>query len=102
MQLSIKKASNPIKKWVENVNRHFCKEDRQMADKYIQGCSTSLILAAAAAAAAKSLQSGLNLCDPIYSSPLGSSVPRILQVRILEWVAIYFSNACMNAKSLQL
>jgi len=48
---------------------------------------------AAAAAAAKSLQSCLTLCDPIDGSPLGSSVPGILQARILEWVAISFSNA---------
>ena len=45
------------------------------------------------AAAAKSLQSCLNLYDPIDSSPPGTSVPRILQVRTLEWVAISFSNA---------
>ena len=31
------------------------------------------------------------LCDPIDGSPLGSSVPGILQARILEWVAISFS-----------
>jgi len=47
----------------------------------------------AAAAAAKSLQSCLTLCDPIDSSPPGSSVPGILQARTLEWVAISFSNA---------
>ena len=47
--------------------------------------------AAAAAAAAKSLQSCLTLCDPIDSSPPGSSVHRILQARILDWVAISFS-----------
>ena len=35
------------------------------------------------------------------SSPPGSSIPGILQARILEWVAIAFSNACMHAKSLQ-
>ena len=44
------------------------------------------------AAAAKSLQSCLTLCDPIDSSPSGSSVPGILQERILEWVAISFSS----------
>ena len=49
--------------------------------------------AAAAAAAAKSLQSCPTLCDPIDGSPPGSSVPGILQARILEWVAISFSNA---------
>ena len=53
------------------------------------------------AAAAKSLQSHLTLCDPIDSSPPGSSVPGILQARILEWVGISFSNASMRAKSLQ-
>ena len=57
--------------------------------------------AAAAAAIAKSLQSCPTLCDPIDDSPPGSSVPRILQERILEWVAIFFSNACMHANLLQ-
>ena len=51
------------------------------------------IYVSAAAAAAKSLQSCPTLCDPIDGSPLGSSVPGILQVRILEWAAISFSNA---------
>ena len=46
---------------------------------------------AAAAAAAKSLQSCPTLCDPTDGSPPGSSVPGILQARILEWVAISFS-----------
>ena len=50
-----------------------------------------------AAAAAKSQQSCLNLCDPIDGSPPGSSVPGILQARILEWLAISFSNVCMHA-----
>ena len=47
----------------------------------------------AAAATAKSLQSCPTLCDPIDGSPPGSPVPGILQARILEWVAISFSNA---------
>ena len=54
-----------------------------------------------AAAAAKSLQSCLTLCNPTDSSPPVSSVPGILQARILEWVGISFSNASMRAKSLQ-
>ena len=40
---------------------------------------------------AKSLQSCLTLCDPMDSSLPGTSVHRILQARILEWVAISFS-----------
>ena len=43
---------------------------------------------AAAAAAVKSLQSCPTLCNPIDSSPPGSTVPGILQARTLEWVAI--------------
>ena len=42
---------------------------------------------------AKSLQSCPTLFDPIDGSPPGSPVPRILQARILEWVAISFPNA---------
>ena len=48
-----------------------------------------------------SLQSCLTRCDPIDGRPPGFSVHRILQARILEWVAISFSNACMHAKSVQ-
>ena len=46
-----------------------------------------------AAAAAKSLQVCPTLCDPIDGSPIGSPVPGILQARLVEWVAISFSNA---------
>ena len=45
------------------------------------------------AAAAKSLQLCPTLCNPIDGSPPGSPIPGILQARILEWVAISFSNA---------
>ena len=50
-------------------------------------------ISAAATATAKWLQLCLTLCDPIDGSPPGSPVPGILQARILEWVAISFSNA---------
>ena len=42
---------------------------------------------------AKSLQSCPTLCNPIDGSPPGSAFSGILQARILEWVAISFSNA---------
>ena len=45
------------------------------------------------AAVAKLLQSCPTLCNPIDGSPPGSTIPGILQARILEWVAISFSNA---------
>ena len=47
----------------------------------------------AAAPAVKSFWLCPTLCDPIDGNPPGSPIPGILQARILEWVAISFSNA---------
>ena len=54
--------------------------------------------ALAAAASVKSLQSCLTLCNPIGGSPLGSSVPGILQARI-NGVGCHFFLQCMKVKS---
>ena len=46
-------------------------------------------------------QSCLALCDLMDYSPPGSSVPGILQARILEWVAVSFSRGYTRQKKTQ-
>jgi len=61
--------------------------------KSVQSCRTCAVLwSCNTKCESEVAQSCLTVCDPMYCSPPGSSVHGVFQARILEWVAISFSN----------
>ena len=81
IQFSARKTNNPRKKWEKDLNRHFSKEDIQMANKNMKRYSTLLIIQFSSVA-----QSCLILCDPMNRStpglPVRHQLPELTQTHV--------------------